>query len=144
MTSLALEVKRFRDWAQHHPRDFGEWETDYADWPALRAAADQALAAESLGDDEVDLLLYALARDNECESILGMLQEHTVNGLRVARQRSTALTLMLGGRWRYSLAARTATSLEGCSVVSSVTRMSTFAVVRCLPPQSAIPLSPRT
>lgn len=85
MTPLAREVKRFRDWAQHQSKSSGEWETDYVDWPALRAEVDRALTGESLADDEINLVLYALARDNECEFILGMLEEHAVNGLRVAR-----------------------------------------------------------
>lgn len=84
MRSLSEEVKRFRDWAENHPKDSGEWETDYPQWPALRAAADEALGREHLDDDEITFLLYALARDNECEFILGMMQEHPGNGMRVA------------------------------------------------------------
>ena len=84
MRSLAEEVGRFREWAENHPKNSGEWETDYPDWPALRAAADQALASDSPSEDEIKLLLYALARDNECEFIVGMMQEHPRNGMRVA------------------------------------------------------------
>jgi len=84
MRSLAEEVKRFHEWAENHPKDFGEWETDYIEWPALRAAADQVLASQALHDDEIQLLLYALARDNECEFIQASMQEHPDNGMKVA------------------------------------------------------------
>ena len=43
------------------------------------------LAAPQILDSEAELLLYALARDNECECILGMLTEHPENGMRIAR-----------------------------------------------------------
>jgi hypothetical protein len=85
MASLAAEVGRFQDWASRHPRNFREWETDYPDWPDLYSAARQTLAGPMPEEREVELVLYALARDNECECILEMLQEQPHSGMRVAR-----------------------------------------------------------
>lgn len=85
MSSLAEEVQRFRQWAENHPERSGEWETDYPDWPRFLSAVDKVAANESLDDDQVDLVLYALARDNECQNVLGILEEHPRNGMRVAR-----------------------------------------------------------
>jgi hypothetical protein len=85
MNSLAREVQRFRRWADEQPRDFGEWETEYSEWPALWAAAEEAIAGDRLSNEDVELLIYALARDNECETILGELQRHPTTGMRVAR-----------------------------------------------------------
>ena len=49
------------------------------------AAAHAALSGASLTDADIDLILYALSRDNECENIMAMLEEHPLNGMSVAR-----------------------------------------------------------
>jgi len=85
MILLKDEVERFKVWAASQSNQLGEWECDYEAWPALYAAAQAALVAPRLLDSEVELLIYALARDNECECILGMLTEHPENGMRIAR-----------------------------------------------------------
>jgi HEAT repeat protein len=58
---------------------------DYPDWGALYAAAEQTLAKPSLDETEVELLLYALARDNEAERLREMLSDVPRHGLRLAR-----------------------------------------------------------
>jgi HEAT repeat protein len=85
MRSLEQEIAKFRAWEANHPGRCGEWETDYEEWPALRAAADEVLARKPRCDAEISLLLYALARDNEGELIRGMLEEHPESGMMLAR-----------------------------------------------------------
>lgn len=85
MRSLEHEIAQFRAWAAMHPKHYGEWETDYEEWPALRAAADEVLAHGPRDDGDISLLLYALARDNECEFIRGMLEEHPESGMLLSR-----------------------------------------------------------
>jgi hypothetical protein len=73
MSTLAHEVARFREWAlvrlspDHRPHG-AEWECDYPDWQLLYGAVDDLLTiAEKriLTSEELELLLYTLARDNE-------------------------------------------------------------------------------
>ena len=85
MILLKDEVERFQAWAATQKKESGEWECDYEAWSALYAAAQAALLAPRLLDSDVERLLYALARDNECECILGMLTEHPENGMCMAR-----------------------------------------------------------
>lgn len=75
---LHLAVKHFKQWAEAVPVETrsGEWECDYPDWQRLWSAAEQLMEtvpvdvwAESAMED----LLYALARDNECEVIADAL-----------------------------------------------------------------------
>ena len=82
--SLKVEVERFREWAATHPKDSGEWECDYDAWSGLLAAAESALSLATLGDSEIELLLFTLARDNECEFVRHMLEEHPSNALLLA------------------------------------------------------------
>ncbi len=85
MASLRVEVERFKAWAAAQAGHSGEWECDYEGWPELLEAAHAALAGINLVDADIDLILYALARNNECENIMGMLEEHPFNGMSVAR-----------------------------------------------------------
>lgn len=87
MSTLAQEVARFRQWAavrqspDHRPAQFshgeGEWECDYPDWQTLYAAVDDFLAVaahRTITGEELELLLYVLARDNEDEHVLETLE----------------------------------------------------------------------
>lgn len=85
MKVLAEQVERFQEWATRRTGRSGEWETDYPEWAALWATANQALAKNSLGESEIALLLYVLVRDNESELILEMLLEYPDNGMHLAR-----------------------------------------------------------
>ena len=85
MVSLQAEIARFKEWAVAQAKNYGEWECDYEGWVSLLAAAETALAGSHVVDADIDLLLYALARDNECEIIRRMLEEHPSNGMCVAR-----------------------------------------------------------
>lgn len=98
MISIEVEVARFQEWAPCRPGLCVEWETEYESWPALRQAAAAALADSRIGDAEIELLVYALARDNECELIKEMLAEHAGNGIRVAR--AAMASHDLDARWQ--------------------------------------------
>lgn len=69
---LHEQVKHFKHWADSADQHSGEWECDYEQWSDLRASAIETinvyhdgLIPTAVADD----LLYALARDNECEHI---------------------------------------------------------------------------
>jgi hypothetical protein len=86
MSTLAAEAAKFRQWAScRQSPDFrpdqhshgAEWECDYEHWETLYAAVDDFLAAaahRTLAVEELELLLYVLARDNEDERVLETLQ----------------------------------------------------------------------
>jgi len=82
--NLEAEVSRFKSWAAGEAQDYGEWETTYQEWHGLYVAAKAALSKPALDDVEMELLLYALARDNELEFIRDMLEEFPANGFRLA------------------------------------------------------------
>jgi hypothetical protein len=72
ITDLHKQVKHFKHWADSADQCSGEWECDYEQWHDLWAAAIETidvyrdgLIPTAVADD----LLYALARDNECEHI---------------------------------------------------------------------------
>lgn len=72
LLALESEVARFRAWAVANPdriKDYPVyWETYYPDWGALYVAFSAFVAATSCQDwseDIVDMLLYAIARDEE-------------------------------------------------------------------------------
>jgi hypothetical protein len=72
-TTLEREVARFRSWAEAYqkPRR-GEWECDYPHWVDLYQAVTAYLSNNEVAEwDEgvADLLLYAIARDNESEQL---------------------------------------------------------------------------
>lgn len=67
---LREEIRKFEVWvAAEHPDSvfgWGEWEADYSDWEGLYLAALPLLrAASDWSDEEIGLLLYVIARDNE-------------------------------------------------------------------------------
>jgi hypothetical protein len=82
---LETEISKFEAWALNQPQDYGEWETDYSDWPSIYIAADITLSKPNLINADIDLLLFALARDNECENIRESLENHPQNGLLLAK-----------------------------------------------------------
>jgi HEAT repeat protein len=77
MRELHQQVAKFKQWAATAERLSGEWECDYEHWQYLWAAASDAIVAYRDGlipNDVANDLLYALARDNECEHIRVTLQ----------------------------------------------------------------------
>jgi hypothetical protein len=84
LMDLKTEVAKFKKWAVSEPQDYGEWEMDYPEWSAVYTAVEETLSQPILNDGDVSLLLYILARDNECEFILDMLGDAPEHGLRLA------------------------------------------------------------
>lgn len=77
--SLQEEVERFKEWAALYPihQRTGEWECDYGQWQPLWAAAIavlESLPPSAWTEKCCANLLYAIARDNEVESIAGALE----------------------------------------------------------------------
>jgi HEAT repeat protein len=78
--SLHSEVEKFKAWAAIYPRanEYGEWECAYENWPDLYAAALHVLEIskpEAWSEEISNDLLYAMARDNECEILIDKLAE---------------------------------------------------------------------
>ncbi len=77
--ALEHEVARFRSWAENHSHGrFGEWECDYPDWGRLYTAVSDFISISNIRDwnqSVIGLLIYAIARDNECEHLAELLRE---------------------------------------------------------------------
>ncbi len=71
LTQLEHAISRFRDWANgyDHAYQYGEWECDYDEWPAIYTAFQTFLNEfpyQKWSAEIVNLLVYVIARDNEC------------------------------------------------------------------------------
>ena len=91
MADLSTELNEFWKWAEKSPaeyainRGYGEWETEYPNWPLLYKSAENNL--ESQYDSNVaDLLIQALAIDNECEKILDAIAKSEIDFFRFTAQ----------------------------------------------------------
>jgi HEAT repeat protein len=71
--ALRDEVERFRRWADDQVGHSGEWEADYPNWETIYDAVRVTLSQDVLSTSDVDVMLYVLARDNECEVVLDEL-----------------------------------------------------------------------
>jgi HEAT repeats len=82
MESLVAQVQHFKQWASKYSPDdrYGEWECDYPDWVHLyKAVLDFVATHLSINEwstEHLHLVLYALARDNECQHIAKQLREY--------------------------------------------------------------------
>ncbi|MBX0332203.1 HEAT repeat domain-containing protein [Pontibacter sp. HSC-14F20] len=92
--SLKTELAKFWEWANMTPdtyndeRGLGEWEAGYPGWDALYKAADEALVQlnREFNHDLAQLLVYALAIDNEAGIVLKRVEEKLENKLRFVRK----------------------------------------------------------
>ncbi|MGO1070649.1 HEAT repeat domain-containing protein [Lysobacter sp. CA199] len=71
MHDLNLETDRFRDWAaaDAKPQE-GQWECDYDAWPAWHRAVLTCIdehAGKAWSNEDVEQVLYAIARDNDTQ-----------------------------------------------------------------------------
>lgn len=88
--SLRSEAGRLRRWADSLPESerSGDWEAAYPAWQALWRAAETALQQPELAEEDIDDLLYVLARDREEQWVLEHLREpdspHTLTLARAA------------------------------------------------------------
>lgn len=82
MEDLFTQVQNFKQWAsENFPNNrYGEWECEYPDWEYLyKAVLDFIATHQSINEwstEHLDSVLYALARDNECEHIAEQLSEY--------------------------------------------------------------------
>jgi HEAT repeat protein len=92
--SLETELANFWQWANMTPdtyneeRGLGEWEADYPTWEALYKAADESLQQlnQEFNHDVAQLLVYALAIDNEAGVVLKSVEEKLEDKLRFVRK----------------------------------------------------------
>ena len=83
MTNIFTEIEKFKKWAEaysdiHQDERGGEWECDYSDWPIIWTEFEAFLNDshyKNWTDKEINNLLYIIARDNECNSIIELLSE---------------------------------------------------------------------
>jgi HEAT repeat protein len=92
--SLETELAKFWEWANMTPdtyneeRGLGEWEIDYPGWEELHKAAAEALEQlnKEFNHDLAQLLVYALAIDNESGTVLQQVDEKLENKLRFVKK----------------------------------------------------------
>lgn len=92
--SLEIELAKFWEWAGMTPdtyneeRGLGEWESDYPGWAELHKAAAEALEQlnTEFNHDLAQLLVYALAIDNESGTVLQQVDEKLENKLRFVKK----------------------------------------------------------
>jgi HEAT repeat protein len=82
MYDLLVEVERFRAWAANYSliERSGEWEVEYENWDALYSSVREFLdkrPVNSWSANELTAVLYAIARDNECENISSDILERS-------------------------------------------------------------------
>ena len=81
MKELINQVQHFKHWASKYSSSerYGEWECDYPDWIKLYKTFLEFIATYSSisewSPELLDLVLYTLARDNECQHIANQLRE---------------------------------------------------------------------
>lgn len=78
MEALIHEVARFREWSTDQTH-FGEWECDYRHWGDLHEAVSEFLRVRpfaSWSADELDAVLFTVARDNEIQHLARQLRKH--------------------------------------------------------------------
>lgn len=89
-TRFEEAVSEFRVWAAAHPvsKRYGEWEFYYDQWPAIWATFKnflQSSDSKDLDQHTRELVLYALARDNETETLKDALIDQVEHLLALAR-----------------------------------------------------------
>lgn len=81
---LFTEIERFNTWAEgYSPKPQaergGEWELDYPEgWQIIYKQFEDFARSTQAGDwstDEIDRLLYIIARDNECQALINSLHD---------------------------------------------------------------------
>ena len=84
MHELKLETTRFRDWAAGLAVRDGQWECAYEAWPAWYEAV-LAWLAEYAGqgeaDENVERVLYAIARDNDARYLIREIRKRHPDAL---------------------------------------------------------------
>lgn len=82
--TLEMEIARFRAWLDtQDPRELSdEWESHYAGWCSLYDAVDQfvtTIPCQQWDSTAIEMLLYALAHDNEVQWIVEAIAQNPVN-----------------------------------------------------------------
>ncbi len=102
---LQIEVGKFKAWAETYPLAdrYGEWECDYSNWGDLYEAVNNFLTSDLHGwsAEDLNMLIYAIARDNECENIIRKLSTDQVFFLAEA---ATATSVEPDAKWQLVVA----------------------------------------
>ena len=87
---LRLAVEALREWVakNEHLSKSAEWESEYPEWAWIWSVAEQFMAAKPVAEwtaEEMEGILYAIARDNELEVIADAAAENANTLIAVAR-----------------------------------------------------------
>ncbi|KOP70191.1 hypothetical protein AMS59_20380 [Lysinibacillus sp. FJAT-14745] len=88
MRELLIEIDMFRNWTRTTDLSFGEWETEYLHWDRIYYYVNKLIEGTPIEQWSSNLLnefLYILARDNECEIIIGNLIANPKQLLSIAK-----------------------------------------------------------
>lgn len=104
---FAKAVDRFRRWADAYPATdrSGEWELEYEQWPQLYTAFSHLVATTTCrqwSQQLADLVLYAIARDNESGTMIHELGTEPENLLCLAERAVEAAEP--AARWQIAVA----------------------------------------
>ncbi len=83
--TLKFEIDKFIQWADKQENKSVEWECLYPHWQSIYDEVNKCIKKNKLSDAEIDLILYALARDNESEIVKDSLIEYPHTGLSIAK-----------------------------------------------------------
>lgn len=78
-SQLIKEIESFILWSKTCEKSYGEWETDYLHWDRIYKSTNnliEKIPVENWSAELVNKFLFILARDNECENIIGQLIDH--------------------------------------------------------------------
>ena len=82
MGTFCEEIDKFKIWADSIPNSHksGEWECDYTNWGAIYSKFSsyiKTLDLSLLSATDIQVLIYAIARDNEDEELIAILSQET-------------------------------------------------------------------
>lgn len=77
---MKKEIEAFRKWAKSFPEQdrYGEWECDYEGWSEINVAFEDFINErnpESLSQEEIEDLIYIIARDNKIGELVDQICE---------------------------------------------------------------------
>lgn len=97
---MKTAIDRFLDWAKDHGGSYHEYEEQYP-WDELYKEVDLLLSQGKLTREDIQDLLFLLARDNEAENILDMISKKPEIAEQVASQGITYEDL--DARWQIAV-----------------------------------------
>lgn len=79
MNQLFQEIKNYHEWANYQDKQIVEWESTYEEWPKIIKLFEVFICNTDFGqwdDEQINEVLYIIARDNEAEMLAAMVSEN--------------------------------------------------------------------